>query len=167
MTRFSEPGHILLSDRRLDADSQGGGGHSSLHSTKVSSDEDYIKFGSFCGPVLSFQYCQYSIYFHFILRLLVCEKKSSLMWFPRYIQSYSPFPHPPAPSHTHILGHQPIFICFLNNYQIAYSFSPMFLYVNNFACFKNNKLCLTCHSTTRRRHKKNRKEKFPLLRLLP
>ena len=93
-------------------------------------------------------------------------RKSSLMRFPRYIQSYSPFPHPPPPSHTHILGHQPIFICFLNNYQIAYSFSPMFLYVNNFACFKNNKLCLTCHSTTWRRQKKNRKEKFPVLRLL-
>ena len=45
MTRFSEPGHILLSDRRLDADSQGGGGHPSLHSTKVSLDEDYIKCG--------------------------------------------------------------------------------------------------------------------------
>ena len=62
---------------------------------------------------------------------------------------------PPPPSHTHIGGHQPIFICFLNNYQIAYSFSTMFLYVNNFACFKNNKLCLTCHSTTWSRQKKN------------
>ena len=31
--------------------------------------------------------------------------------------------HPPAPSHTHILSHQPIFICFLNNYQTAYSFA--------------------------------------------
>ena len=93
-------------------------------------------------------------------------RKSSLMRFPRYIQSYSPIPQPPPPSHTHILGHQPIFICFLNNYQIAYSFSPMFMYVNNFACFKNNKLCLTCHSTTWRRQKKNRKEKLAVLRLL-
>ena len=83
------------------------------------------------------------------------RKKSSLTWFPRYIQSYSPFPHPPSPSQAHILGHRPIFICFLNNYQIAYSFSPMFFYVNNFACFKNNKLCLTCHSTTWWRQKKN------------
>ena len=63
-------------------------------------------------------------------------RKSSLMRFPRYIQSYSPIPQPPPPSHTHILGHQPIFICFLNNYQIAYSFLPMFLYVNNFACLR-------------------------------